>query len=192
MATKYQEKHRRQRNSFGTETSTSLSLCHPHGKTLRSMMHGTPCFGMSWIRFDLGGIGGLCPPIVNRVECKSGSRSEPVFCTDRGRKRVSAYCLCQTRAGISSHSLFSGVLGGCSGPPSPRSEAELERGLGVRSPVFCTDRGRTRVSAYCLYQSTTRVSAYCLYQSTTLRSLERVFIAGGQRSGYRSAARNAW
>ena len=44
----------------------------------------------------LGGIGGLCPPIVTWVECKSGSRSEPVFCTDRGRTRVSAYCLYQS------------------------------------------------------------------------------------------------
>ena len=34
---------------------------------------------------------GLCPPIVDRVECKVGSRSEPDLCTDEGGTRVSAY-----------------------------------------------------------------------------------------------------
>ena len=43
------------------------------------------------------GYWGAEPPNRDRVECKSGSRSEPVFCTDRGRTRVSAYCLFQTR-----------------------------------------------------------------------------------------------
>ena len=42
-----------------------------------------------------------------------------------------------------------GYWGAVPAPPSPRSEAELERGVGgVRSPDLCTDEGGTRVSAY--------------------------------------------
>gem|GEM_PF-4656881 len=72
--------------------------------------HPPPEFEMKGFHSDLGGIGGLCPPIASRVECKVGSRSEPDLCTEEGGTRVSAYKpVYQTRTGISIHSRLGGI-----------------------------------------------------------------------------------